>query len=229
VSAVEEQAVVITGANGQVGSAVVRRLRGHAPLALLGRGREDAAGDPSEPVSYFAADLGDEASVQATAREVRAKFGGVRGLVHTVGGYAGGVSVADQSLDTVRKMFELNVVTSVNVVKAFLPDLIASEHGRIVLFASAAALRGPAGSSAYAASKAALLRYAEALSEEVAAHGVYVRVIAPTTIDTPVNRKAMPSGQFADWVTLPEIADTVAFLLDPQSTGIRFAVLPMGR
>lgn len=228
-SPVEEQAVVITGANGQVGAAVVRRLQGRAPLALLGRTRADAAGQPSEQVAHFAADLGDEASVDASAREVRARFGRIRGLVHTVGGYAGGVPVAAQSLDTVRAMLELNFITTVNVVKAFLPDLIASEQGRIVLFASAAALRAPAGSSAYAASKAALLRYAEALSEEVAPHGVYVRVIAPTTIDTPVNREAMPNGSFPDWVTLAEIADSVAFLLEPQSAGIRFAILPMGR
>ena len=228
-SAVEEQAVVITGANGHVGAAVVRRLSGRGPLALIGHAPEKSSGDSEDRIAYFAADLGDEPSVQAVAGEIRRKFGVIRGLVHTVGGYAGGMPAQEQSLDSVRKMFELNFITSVNVVKALLPDILRAEHGRIVLFASAAALRGQAGGSAYAASKAALLRYAESLAEEVAPRGVGVRVIAPTTIDTPVNRKAMPDGRFEDWVTLPELADTVAFLLDPASSGVRFATVPMGR
>ena len=52
---------------------------------------------------------------------------------------------------------------------------------------------------------------------------------APTTIDTPLNRQAMPSAQVSDWVSLPEVAEAVAFLLAPSSSGVRFATLPLGR
>jgi NAD(P)-dependent dehydrogenase (short-subunit alcohol dehydrogenase family) len=150
-------------------------------------------------------------------------------VVHTVGGYADGADVKDQPLDTVRRMFELNVVAAVNVVKAALPDVLSSEHGRIVLFASADALKGRAGASAYAAAKAALLRFAESLAEEVTPHGVCVRVILPTTIDMPRNRAAMPNANFASWVTLDEVASSVEFLIDPASSGMRFALVPLGR
>jgi NAD(P)-dependent dehydrogenase (short-subunit alcohol dehydrogenase family) len=126
-------------------------------------------------------------------------------------------------------MMSVNFYSALHLVKAVLPDLLSAEHGRIILFASADALRGRAGASAYAASKAALLRYAEALAEEVTPKGVGVRVIVPTTIDTPANRAAMPNGRFADWVSLDQVASTVEFLLAPESAGLRFALVPLGR
>jgi NAD(P)-dependent dehydrogenase (short-subunit alcohol dehydrogenase family) len=174
-------------------------------------------------------DVNDEQSVLAGVEKARGLLGPVRALVHTVGAWTGGTDVAAQSLDGVRNMLAVNFLSAVHLVKAVLPDVLASQHGRIVLFASADALRGRAGSAAYAASKAALLRYAEALAEEVAPHGVGVRVILPTTIDTPSNRSAMPNAHFADWVSLEEVANVVEFALSPASSGLRFALLPLGR
>jgi hypothetical protein len=54
-------------------------------------------------------------------------------------------------------------------------------------------------------------------------------VIVPTTIDTPANRAAMPNGRFNDWVKLEEVASVVEFLLAPESAGMRFALVPLGR
>lgn len=225
----EERAIVITGSRGNVGSAIVNKLLGSAPLALVDHTQSNEPLPGGGRVARFIADLGDEASTEATARAIRDQLGPVRALVHTVGGYSGGVEVAAQALSSVRKMLEINYLAAVNITKALLPDILASEHGRIVFFASGDALRARAGGSAYAASKAALLRFAEALAEEVAPRGVGVRVIAPTTIDTPLNRKAMPDAKFEDWVGLSEIAETVAFLVAPGSSGVRFATLPLGR
>ena len=56
-----------------------------------------------------------------------------------------------------------------------------------------------------------------------------VRVILPTTIDTEINRKAMPNASFGNWVTTAQIARAVAFLIDDASDGIRYATVPMGR
>lgn len=223
--------IVVTGATGNVGGELVRKLLGKVPLALPGGDMSKLAESlRGHPVALLSGvDVTDEASVQQGIARGRAELGPVRALVHTVGAWAGGVEVGAQSLQDVQRMLSVNFLSAVHLIKAVLPDVIAAEHGRIILFSSADALRGRAGASAYAASKAALMRYAEALAEEVAPRGVGVHVIVPTTIDTPANRAAMPNGRFADWVKLEEVASTIEFLLAPESAGMRFALVPLGR
>ncbi|HEX6246017.1 MAG TPA: SDR family oxidoreductase [Polyangiales bacterium] len=226
------QTVVITGATGHVGGALVRKLRGKAPLALLGQDMsrlQPLLADEARAALISGVDVNDERSVLAGVEQARAQLGPVRALVHTVGGWSGGTEIEATPLDGVRKLFEVNFFSAVHLVKAVLSDVKASGQGRIVLFGSADALRGRAGSAAYAGSKAALLRFAEALSEEVAPHAVGVHVILPTTIDTPTNRNAMPSADASGWVSLDEVANTVEFALSPSSSGLRFATLPLGR
>ena len=226
------QTVVITGATGHVGKALVGHLRGKAPLALLG---QDLArltpmlADEARVALISDVDVNDEQSVLAGVERARRALGPLRALVHTVGTWAGGSEVEEQPLAGVRKLFDLNFFSAVHLVKAVLPDIKASGQGRIVLFGSADALRARAGSAAYAASKAALLRFAEALAEEVASAHVGVHVILPTTIDTPANRSAMPGAKVENWVSLEEVANAVEFALSPASSGLRFATLPLGR
>lgn len=227
----KHDAVVITGATGNVGGALVRRLLGKAPLALPGGDMSRLADSVqgARVALLSGVDVNDETSVIDGIARARKELGAIRALVHTVGAWAGGTEVGAQSLGDVKRMLDVNFLSAVHLVKAVLPDVLASGQGRIILFSSADALHGRAGASAYAASKAALLRYAEALAEEVTPKGVGVRVIIPTTIDTPANRAAMPNGRFDDWVKLDEVASAVEFLLSPDSAGLRFALVPLGR
>ena len=223
--------VVITGASGAVGTAVVRALAPHETLALLDRRsapRHELPG-AARYAGYAGIDLADDVAADAVFARVRGELGPVRALVHTAGAFTGGTEVKDQSAGALRHMLEANLISAANAVRAVLPDLLAAQDGRIVLFGSAHALRGRAGASAYAAAKAGLLRFAEALGEEVNGHGVSVVVLLPTIIDTPENRAAMPGARVADWVTPEQIAATVAFLVGPGAAGIRFAAIPLGR
>jgi NAD(P)-dependent dehydrogenase (short-subunit alcohol dehydrogenase family) len=135
--------------------------------------------------------------------------------------------VGESALADMRELFELNYWSAVHVVRALLPDLKASAHGRIVLFGSVAAVQGSAHAAAYAASKAALLRFAQVLAEELVDTRINVQVLLPGTIDTAQNRAAMPNAPHQQRVTPDQLADTVAFLLSPAASGIRFAALPM--
>ncbi len=223
--------VVITGASGVVGTAVTRALAAHEKLALFDRHLEPRHQLPEAArfESFGGIDLGDEAALDDALVRARQQLGPVRALVHTVGAYVAGVEVLNQTSAALRHMLEVNLVAAANVVRAVLPDVLAAPGGRIVLFASADALRGRAGASAYGAAKAGLLRFAEALAEEVTPRGVSVHVIVPTIIDTPQNRADIPGARFADWVTPEEIANVVAFLLGPAASGIRHAAIPLGR
>jgi NAD(P)-dependent dehydrogenase (short-subunit alcohol dehydrogenase family) len=223
--------VAITGASGAVGTAVARLLAPHEKLALLDRRTAPRHELPPAArfASYAGVDLSDEDASAAAFDRVRSELGPLRALVHTAGGFAAGTEVVDQRAAALRHLLEVNLVSAANAVRAVLPDMLAAQDGRIVLFGSAHALRGRAGASAYAAAKGGLLRFAEALADEVNGRGVSVVVLLPTIIDTPENRAAMPEARVADWVTPEQIAATVAFLIGSGGAGIRFAAIPMGR
>jgi NAD(P)-dependent dehydrogenase (short-subunit alcohol dehydrogenase family) len=84
-----------------------------------------------------------------------------------------------------------------------------------------------AGMTAYAASKAAVAAFSVALAEEVAKDRILVNAIAPSIMDTPANRQAMPKADFASWPKVEEVAQTVLFLASPDNKVTRGAVVPV--
>ena len=97
--------------------------------------------------------------------------------------------------------------------------------GRIVNVAARPALepRTGAGMAAYAASKAAVVALTVALAEEVAKDGILVNAVAPSIMDTPANRAAMPKADHAAWPKVEEVAATILFLASPDNTVTRGA------
>lgn len=223
-------AVIVTGAFGNMGKAIAEALAPSTPLALIthGAARPHALSADARVSVIEHVNLSDEASSRMAVERTRRELGPIAGLVHTVGAYANGFEVENAPLPKVRELLETNYLSALPIIQAALPELVASGGGRIVLFGSADALRARAGAVAYAAAKAALLRFAEGLAQEVGPRGVGVCVLVPTTIDTPQNRAAMPGARFQDWVAPADIASVVSFLLSPASRAIRFAALPLG-
>ena len=101
--------------------------------------------------------------------------------------------------------------------------------GRIVNVAARPALewRSGAGMVAYAASKAAVAALTVALAEEVAKDGILVNAVAPSIMDTPANRAAMPKADHAAWPKVEEVAATILFLASPDNRVTRGAVVPV--
>jgi NAD(P)-dependent dehydrogenase (short-subunit alcohol dehydrogenase family) len=85
----------------------------------------------------------------------------------------------------------------------------------------------PAGGSiAYAASKAALVALTQCLAEEVKGQGILVNAVAPSTIDTAANRRAMPRADFSRWVKPAELAREILWLASPENSATSGAVVP---
>ena len=81
--------------------------------------------------------------------------------------------------------------------------------------------------TAYTASKAAVAALSAALAQEVAAEGILVNAIAPSIMDTPINRKDMPKADFSLWPKVEEVAATILFLASPENRVTRGAVVPV--
>ena len=101
--------------------------------------------------------------------------------------------------------------------------------GRIVNVAARPALewRSGANMAAYAASKAAVAALTAALAQEVAAKNVLVNAVAPSIIDTPANRRAMPDADHASWPKPEAIAEIICHLASPANQVARGAIVPV--
>jgi NAD(P)-dependent dehydrogenase (short-subunit alcohol dehydrogenase family) len=80
---------------------------------------------------------------------------------------------------------------------------------------------------AYTSSKTAVAAMTVALAEEVVKEAILVNAIAPSTMDTPANRQAMPEADHAGWPKVEEVAATVMFLASPDNRVTRSAVVPV--
>jgi NAD(P)-dependent dehydrogenase (short-subunit alcohol dehydrogenase family) len=107
--------------------------------------------------------------------------------------------------------------------------LAAHNGGRIVNVAARPALepRTGAGMTAYTIAKSGVATLTMALAEEVAKDGILVNAVAPSIMDTPANRKAMPKADFDKWPKVEEVAATILFLASPDNRVTRGAVVPV--
>ncbi|GAA0910997.1 SDR family oxidoreductase [Streptomyces thermoalcalitolerans] len=180
--------VVISGGGTGIGLAAARAFAdGGDQVLLLGR-REEVLRRARVPGALtYAADLSDAADVRRVARFVADELGAVDVLIHSAGGSGRLEPQAerDDPLDRVADhwlvAFRLNTLTAVLLTEA-LKDRLAEPGGRVLFLSSIAAYRG-SGSSAYAASKAALHPYAHALARRLGPRGITVNVVAPGYVE----------------------------------------------
>jgi len=227
-------AIVVTGAGGAVGGALVRAFAaGPARVVAVGRGVDQARLD-----AELGAGRALAATFDVTARAGWAELGArlareglePSGAVLAAGAWKGGKKLHDETDDaTWTAMLGANLETARVSLSALLPGMVARKRGSIVLVGSRAAERPweSANAAAYAASKAALVALASAVAAEVREAAVRVNVILPSTIDTPPNRAAMPKADASRWVTPDSLADVAKFLLSDAARDISGAAIPV--
>ncbi len=223
--------VVVTGAFGVLGAAVARAFaRDGARVALV-----DVAPQASlELQSEFGtahmllggADLSNVDSTRKTMAAISMRFGGIDVLVNVAGGFRW-EKLEDGSVDTWDQLYSMNLRTAVVSAKCALPAMLERGAGRIINIGAGAATKAGAGMGAYAASKAAVQKLTEALSEEVKDRGITVNAILPGIIDTPRNRLDMPTADFSKWVQPDAIAEVIVFLASNSGRSITGAAIPV--
>jgi NAD(P)-dependent dehydrogenase (short-subunit alcohol dehydrogenase family) len=216
---------LITGGTGGLGVAVVEAFLADGWRVVVPDilpGPHERLPDAAESIQ---ADLTDPDDV---ARVVRIAAGDgahpLRALANLVGGFKADQPVVDTPLADFEALFALNVRPTYLVTQAALPALVAAGGGGVVCVAANAALQPFAGAAGYTVAKSAVLTFARVVAQEHAADGVRCNVIAPTLIDTPANRAAMPDS--IDKMVPPErIAKTIRFLCGDESAAVNGQVL----
>jgi short-subunit dehydrogenase len=204
----KDRLVLVTGGNSGIGEALALAFaREGARLILTARDttrleavRKRCAG-LGATVEVFAADVTDEAQVQALADHVHARHEAVDVLVNNAGVVMAGLLTEVEAGDW-RRLHDINVMGVVHGCRAFLPKMIArgqkeGQHGHVVNMASASGLIGMRGMSTYSATKFALVGLSECLRAEVKRRGIGVSVICPGYVKTPIAGKVKLVGALA--------------------------------
>jgi NAD(P)-dependent dehydrogenase (short-subunit alcohol dehydrogenase family) len=218
--------VVVTGGTGALGTAVVGALLDagascHVPYIHEAEAQRFAHRQHPNVKLYPDSDLTDEAAVTRL-------FGGAARLwasIHLAGGFAMAPVSKTGKADLMQQL-EMNLVSCFLCCRAAI-NAMAGKEGRIVNVAARPALewRSGAGMAAYTASKAGVAALTVALAEEVARQGILVNAVAPSIMDTPTNREAMPKADFSAWPKVEEVAHTILFLASPENTVTRGAIV----
>jgi len=226
----DSREIVVTGGTGALGTAMVSALleRGaicHVPW----RTKEQAARFPHRDHDRVRLieniDLADE-------KNVARLYGGVTKLwasIHIAGGFAMAPIAATDKHAFVAQI-EMNLVSCFLCCRAAVAAMAAGGAGGRIVNVSARPSLEPrlgAGMTAYATSKAAVAAFTQALAQEVVDQDILVNAVAPSTLDTPANRKAMPKADFGKWANLDDVAATILFLASPANRVTRGAIVPV--
>jgi len=219
---------VVTGGAGGIGQAVAERFaRDEYKLVLIDL--DDQAGQQlagawrmrGAELSFFPADLTEEAAVNATFEKIITAHGCIDALVNVAGGSLHRHQLEDFPLAHWQAVIDANLTSTFLCCRVVVGLMKKQKSGAIVNISSDIGFSGDAGRSAYAAAKAGILGLTRSLALELATCGVRVNAVAPGRIATPRVRasytdieweaaaKRIPVGHAG----APEdVAEAVAFL-----------------
>lgn len=187
---VKGKVVLITGADGGIGQAlVVAFLKAGARRVLAATRKRKPAGKAVPKVEHVRIDLTDQKSIAAAAKAAGAE---VDILVNNAGVTAiSGLLDADTS-DGARQEIEVNYLGTLNVIRAFAPFMKKKQQGVIVNVLTVLAHVNLPSMGSYCASKAAALSMTQGVRAELMPWGVRVAAIFPSTVDTPASADSPP-------------------------------------
>jgi len=223
----KDKIVFITGAKGGLGSFVTRRFLA-AGATVVGTSRSISKEDFPQPNFIpLAVDFTQAAAVHDAIESVIGRFGKLDVLVHVLGGFAGGQTVAETDDATWEQMRDLNLTSAFYVLRAAIPHLRKSGTGRIIAIGSLTAVAPHSRLGAYVTFKAALSTLVQTVALENKDAGLTANVVLPGTMDTPANRKSMPDADFSKWVQPGDVADLVLWIADERSAHVTGIAIPI--
>jgi 3-oxoacyl-[acyl-carrier protein] reductase len=203
-TALRDRAALITGASQGLGLAIARAyVRAGASVMLcardegqLARARDDVASlaDGSQRVEAMRADVSIPDDVTRLVESAIERLGGLQILVNNAGIYGpmGGIDEIEWA-DWLRAM-DININGSVLPMRAVLPHFKRQHYGKIVQLSGGGATNPLPRITAYAASKAAIVRLAESVALDVREFGIDINSIAPGALNTRMMDQLLAAG-----------------------------------
>ena len=216
--------ILITGANGGLGAVTVKEFldKGYKVIAVDQSGTHLGFAAGHDNFEHKSVDATDEEAVAAFVEEIIELYDNIEGALLLVGGFAmGDVNTTDGA--ALRKMFSLNFETAYFFARPLFQHMLEKGYGRIAFMGARPALKPEQGKGAlaYSLTKSLLFHLADLLNATAKGKNVVASVVAPSTIDTPANRKSMPDADFSAWVKPGEIAALLEFICSDQGNAIR--------
>lgn len=216
--------ILITGANGNLGAATVKKFldEGYKVIAVDQSGTHLGFAASHDNFELRAVDLASEQAVGDFLAEAVKLYGRIDGALLLAGGFAMGDITATDGASW-RKMMTLNFETVYFAARPLFQHMLQNGYGRLVFMGARPALKAEQGKGAiaYALSKSLLFELATLLNATAKGKNVVASVVAPSTIDTPVNRKDMPDADPATWVRPQQIADLLEFICSGKGDALR--------
>lgn len=221
------KSIIITGANGNLGAATVKKFleEGYKVIGVDGADDHLDFAKKNPNFEMHAVNLADENAAAAFVEAAIQKHGTVHGALLLVGGFA--MNGIDKTTgDDLKKMYTLNFETAYYTARPLFRHMTEKKYGRIVFIGARPALLAEAGKGmiSYALSKSLLFKLAELLNAEAKGTNVVASVVVPSTIDTQPNRKSMPDADPSDWVKPEQLADILEFICSDKGDPVRESV-----
>lgn len=227
------KSIIVTGASGNMGQAVVKRFAqdGHKVYAVLGLGENSRLFSESthaEKIDLQFLNLSDETVSEGYVKSIIAKDPSVETAICLVGGWQPG-TLAETTGYELDKMMKLNFSTAFNIARPLMEYFERQGRGQFIFVGARPAINPSEAKNqvAYALSKSLVFRLAEIINDQGKFKNIRAAVVIPSVLDTPQNRAAMPDADKSDWVTPETAADTIAFLLSDTGSKMRETVIKL--
>jgi NAD(P)-dependent dehydrogenase (short-subunit alcohol dehydrogenase family) len=223
-----DRVVFVTGAKGGLGSFITRRFL-ETGVTVVGASRSISQQDfPRPNFTALAVDFTKAPAVSDAVQSVISRFGRLDVLVHLVGGFAGGQTVAETDDATWERMRDVNLTAAFYLLRAAIPHLRKSGKGRIVAVGSLTAVEPHPQLGAYITFKAALAMLVRTLALENKDAGLTANVVLPGTMDAPENRRTIPNADFSKWIQPSDVVNLVLSLTTERASRVTGAAIPIG-
>lgn len=229
-----DRVMVVTGASRGIGSGLARHFLDRG-FRVAGCSRGDAT---IQDANYFhcSVDVADEEQVRRWVREIKKRFGRIDLLVCNAGHAPANLLMTMTSGKVLSDLLQVNIAGTFLVCREVSKVMLLQRTGTIVTVSSMAVGLHEEGTSAYSASKSAIVEMTKVMAKELAPAGITCNVVAPSMLMTDaveelgeaVIERALGKLTIKRTVTVEEVGNVVSFFADPASRCITGQVIQMG-